>query len=124
MLSDKDIYSLCNGMYNFVNHMRVEKESPFDINYPKDEDRDFPTVIDEKDVVEVIKNIPIVLSSLLKDFQGLEVFYRVKVKHTPLANSCGKREDTREVIDIEMLKDANKNYHVNCLGDFFINKTQ
>ena len=115
LLSDKDIYSLCNGMYNFVNQMRVDKESPFDINYLENEDNDFSGTIDGIDVDKVIKIIPSKLSLLLKEFQGVEVFYKITVSHFSLTDEEKKREDTRDVIDIEMLLDEYKNPYVNCI---------
>lgn len=110
LLSDKNIYSLCNGMYNFVNYMRMENESPFDINYLENEDIDFPKPIDGSDVDEVIKEIPKVLYSLLSEFQGIEAFYKVKVRHH--FSKEEKREDTREVLEVSRL---NKKDYVKCL---------
>lgn len=110
LLSDKDIHSLCNGMYNFVNHIRMEKESPFDIDYPNEGDSDFETSIDGGDVSAIIEEIPKILSSLLKEFRGLEAFYEVKVRHH--SSKGEKREDTREVVDIKILDVENS---INCL---------
>lgn len=114
LLSDKDIYSLSNGMYNFVNYMRIEKESPFDINYPENEDDDYSTAIAASDVTKIIKEIPSQLSALLKEFRGLEAFYKVKVRHKPFDNEEKEKEDTRDVIDIEMLTDSENNHYINC----------
>lgn len=128
LLSDKDIYSLYNGMYNFINHMRIDKESPFDVNYPQDGDITYPTAIKKNHVIQIIEQIPETLWLLLSEFRGLEVFFEVKVKHDLIQNvfknetteqdnteqnptNEEKKEDTRDVLDIMLLKES-----INCFG--------
>lgn len=128
LLSDRDIYSLYNGMYNFINHMRIDKESPFDINYPNDGDATYKSAIEYDHVIQIIEQIPEILWLLLTKFQGIEVFYEVMVKHDLIQNSSKNGtgsennlkdkptdgemdEDTRDVFDIMFLENSLK-----CFG--------
>lgn len=129
LLSDKDRYSLYNGMYNFLNQMRMDKESPFDVNYPPNGDIRYETAIKDKHVIQIIETIPDVLWSLLAGFQGLEVFFKVTVKHDLIQKNSRdqeckdentqaekklkeeKKEDTRDILDIVFLKDS-----LDCFG--------
>ena len=112
LLSDKDRYSLYNGMYNFVNQMRMDKESPFDVEYPQNGDITYETAIEEKDVLAIMEVIPEILWSLLAGFQGLEVFFKVTVKHDLIQKNSSasqnikeeKKEDTRDILDIVFLE--------------------
>ena len=131
LLSDKDMYSLYNGITNFLNYMRSENESPFSMEYPHNGDETYKSAIKDTHVAKIIEKIPECLLSLLKDFRGIEVFYRVRVKHdliqevledstknkesskkekedpTKNKESSKKKEDSREILEIGFLKKDN-----------------
>ena len=108
LLSDKDVYSLYNGITNFLNYMRSGNESPFSMGYPQKRDEMYQCSIADEHVTEIIEEIPKCLLSLLKDFRGIEVFYRVRVKHDliqeVLGDSTKEKEDSREILEIEFLE--------------------
>ncbi len=108
-LSEEEIERIHNGMYTFVNTMKAGKMSPFAVDYPSNEDQDFPSSVSNKNIEEIVQKIPEVLLSTLKSFKGLEAFYKVEVQH----NLKGELEkDTRRAKKIEMIdeSDANINY--------------
>ena len=131
LLSDKDMYSLHNGMNNFLNHMRSGNESPFAMGYPQKGDEIYQCSIEDTHVTQIIEKIPECLLSLLKEFRGIEAFYRVRVKHdliqevledstknkesskkekedsTENKGSSKKKEDSREILEIGFLKKDN-----------------
>lgn len=116
LLSEKDIRSLYNGMYNFVNYMRIENESPFNIEYPDNGDNAYKSAVKRGHVILVIQQVSEILLSLLREFRGLEAFYEVRVAHNLKQKQIGvekenKSEDNREILDIKLL-DAKDN--VNC----------
>lgn len=115
LLSDKDVYRLYNGMYNFVNHMRMEHESPFSLYYTEDADSPFTTVIHETDIRKIIEKVPKVLLELLQGFQGLEAFFKVKVKHDFPNKKQENPADTRDILEITLIKEEQP---INCLWDF------
>ena len=108
ILSDKDVYSLYNGITNFLNYMRSGNESPFSMGYPQKGDEMYQCSIADEHVTEIIEKIPECLLSLLKNFRGIEVFYRVRVKHDliqeVLGDSTKEEEDSREILEIEFLE--------------------
>lgn len=115
LLSDKDMYRLYNGMYNFVNHMRMEHESPFSLHYTEDADSPFKTIIRETDMRDIIKIVPKVLLELLQGFHGLEAFFKVKVKHDFPNKKQENPADTRDILEITLIKNEQP---INCLWDF------
>ena len=115
LLSDKDMYRLYNGMYNFVNHMRMEHESPFSLHYTEDADSPFKTIIRETDMRDIIKIVPKVLLELLQSFHGLEAFFKVKVKHDFPNKKQENPADTRDILEITLIKEEQP---INCLWDF------
>ena len=115
LLSDKDMYRLYNGMYNFVNHMRMEHKSPFSLHYIEDEHSPFTTVISETHMREIIKIVPKVLLELLQGFHGLEAFFKVKVKHDFPNKKQENPADTRDILEITLIKEEQP---INCLWYF------
>ena len=115
LLSDKDMYGLYNVMNNFVNHMRMEHESPFSLHYTEDADSPFKTIICETDMKEIIKIVPKLLLELLKGFYGLEVFFKVKVKHAFPNKNQENPADTRDILEITLIKEEQP---IHCICDF------
>lgn len=108
-LSEKDVNCIYNGMYTFVNSMRIDNESPFIENAQSNVDPSFSTVISNEEVKKIVGEIPKCLLSLLERFRGIEAFYEVRVKHHLGAKkldgeSKKVEEDTRRVIDIKMIE--------------------
>ena len=114
LLSDKDMYRLYNGMCNFVNHMRMEHESPFSLHYIEDVHSPFITVISETHMREIIERVPKVLLELLQGFHGLEAFFKVKVKHDFPNKKQENPADTRDILEITLIKEEQP---INCLWD-------
>ena len=118
LLSDKDMYSLYNGVTNFLNYMRSENESPFSMEYPHNGDETYKSAIKDTHVAKIMEKIPECLLSLLKEFRGIEVFYRVRVKHDLIQevledsaknedSSRKEKEDSREILEMGFLKKDN-----------------
>ena len=113
-LSERDIDRICNGMYTFVNSMKAARVSPFALDYHSNKDRQFPSFVSNTTITQIVDKIPEVLCSTLKDFKGLEAFYKVTVQHN--LGEHDAKEDTRKVMSIERLKDE-KFSSINC---FFV----
>lgn len=123
-LSERDILCIRNGMFAFLDYMKVAGESPFALSYidevkeqEKEEIRErvrekliteaeeivyrtYLDVVPDWVVNHIIQYITNSLFDMLKSFKGLEVFYKVKV-----SNGSDVRIDARELLDIEILKE-------------------
>lgn len=122
-LSKKDIKRICNGIYMFVHSMKASRVSPFVVGYSAENNSNFRSAIEDEIVEAIIETIPSTLEEVLKEFAGVEAFYRVKVEHSDQnlktqeysANS-GIR-DMRKVKAIEAYKDSeSKGHKINYLG--------
>lgn len=113
-LSEKDMDRIHNGMYTFVNSMKAARVSPFALDYQSNKRRDYSSVVSNDSITKVIEEIPKILFNTLRDFKGLEAFYKVTVRHD--LSQADQQEDTRELRGIEKLEDRDFS-GVNC---FFI----
>lgn len=123
LLSERDMLRIHNGMVAFLDYMKVAGESPFALNYidevKEQEKEEIRNKIKQKELHEdaekeyakyldvvpdsivnyIINFIPEKLLQMLKSFRGLEVFYKISV-----SNGSGEKKDTRELLDMELLK--------------------
>lgn len=103
-LTEKDIQRIHNGMYMFLNSMRVAKQSPFCLGYVAKGESNQCATISDGGVKEIIKMIPNKVTQFLERFKGLEAFYKVEVQNWE--NSESDFEDLRDMrttTKVEML---------------------
>lgn len=98
-LSEADIERIYNGMYTFINSMKAARISPFSLNYHANGSQ---SVVKDADIEEITNSIPLLLRKSLKNFRGLEAFYKVEVIHS--LEDPAIEKDTRRIKKIELLK--------------------
>lgn len=77
-LTEKDIQSIRNGVYLFVDSMKTARQSPFCLDYSERLDCEAETIPNDQ-VEKIIEMIPGKVESLLENFKGIEAFYKVEV---------------------------------------------
>lgn len=103
-LTEKDINSIYNGVYLFVNSMKVARQSPFCLEYKKYQETNDEKVMTDACVKEIIKMLPGKVKRFLERVKGLEAFYEVtvEVKHGQgEAKNAGITKDWRKVTGIK-----------------------
>lgn len=103
-LTEKDIQRIHNGIYMFLNSMRVAKQSPFCLEYvTKGKSNQCATISDDK-VREIVKMIPNKVTGFLERFKGVEAFYKVEVQNwKDDKNDPENLRDMRTTTKVEML---------------------
>lgn len=107
-LSETDIERIYSGMYMLINSMRAAKVSPFTTSDSTDEN------LDNK-INEIITMIPGTLRETLKSFRGLEVFYKVVVRH--ILEKPETKKDVREIREVKIVTKDKTDAYINY---FFI----
>lgn len=87
-LTDKDIHRIESGITMFVNTMKASRQSPFCPDYRSGigNNKGNPEV-SEDNVEAIVKLIPEQIIKVIEEFRGLEVFYKVKVRHCSTENN-------------------------------------
>lgn len=105
-LTEKDIQSIRNGIYLFIDSMKTARQSPFCLDYSERLDGG-PETIPNDQVEKVIEMIPRKVESLLESFKGIEAFYEVEVgiENHGNQNRSGalKEKDWRKVKSINAI---------------------
>lgn len=114
-LTENNIHLIRNGMYMFLNSMKVARQSPFCLDYAAGEESGQCPTISNEGVRKIIRMIPDEVEELLECFKGLEAFYKVEVQHSG-NSTCDSAniKDSRTVKNIEMLGDESReiNYFI------------
>ncbi|MCM1245145.1 MAG: hypothetical protein NC293_05805 [Roseburia sp.] len=105
-LTEKDIQRIHNGIYMFLNSMKVAKQSPFCLDYKAKGESDQCPAISNDGVKKIIDMLPRKITNFLESFKGLEAFYKVVVSDKSGDEYDSENpQDMRVVKKIEMLND-------------------
>lgn len=103
-VSEDDITRICNGLKAFISSFRINKYSPFALEYPPNVFDSFGVVIDELVVHKSAEACHETLHVLLQRFRRVEVFYGVEVKnvfHKPYSKSNEGKQTNEENLNAE-----------------------
>lgn len=115
-LTQKDIQRIHNGLYMFVHSMKAAKVSPFVLEYSAKRNSNFKTAVQTEVVEAIIETIPSTLVEVLREFEGVEAFYKVKVWHRSfeegeVKSTTTEIRDVRKVKAIEAYKEVKDGKH-------------
>lgn len=116
-LTDKDIHRIESGITMFVNTMKASRQSPFCPDYRSGigDNQENPEV-SKDNVGAIVKLIPKQIIKAIEEFRGLEVFYKVKVRHCSTENNVEDSEK-QEVQNNDVLQSDYKSASSDCGDD-------